>query len=264
LNSSELIDFVEFGNELVDVAGAVIKRYFRQKVDIEIKSDASPVTVADRKAEQAIRERICERWPEHAIFGEEFGRDGDSMQHTYTWVIDPIDGTKSFIHGVPTFGTLIALVEDGIPVLGIIDAPALAERWVGVRGRPTLYNGESCQTRPCKQLTQASLYCTSIDMFKGEALQRFDELSKSAAMRRFGGDCYAYGLLAMGFIDLVVEAQMAPYDYMALAPVVENAGGIISDWQGNPLTLDAANDTGTVLAAATPELHAQALQFLSL
>lgn len=261
MNPSELNKLVAFANELADASASVIINYFRQSVDIEVKTDDSPVTVADRKAEQVIREHIRARFPEHGIFGEEYGRDAG--EHQYTWVIDPIDGTKSFIGGMPTFGTLVALLENNNPVVGVINSPALNERWVGASGQNTRYNGAVCHTRQCEQLSQARLYCTSIDMFTDENLERFEALSKTVSLRRFGGDCYAYGLLAMGFIDLVVEAQMQPYDYMALAPVVENAGGCITDWQGNRLALDMDNDTGTVLAAATPALHKQALSVLS-
>jgi histidinol phosphatase-like enzyme (inositol monophosphatase family) len=262
VNSSELAEIMAFCNVLADAAGQVIKQYFRHSIDVQVKHDASPVTIADREAERVIREGIRNRFPQHAIFGEEYGRDAGG--HVYTWVIDPIDGTKSFIHGVPTFGTLIALVENSTPIVGVINAPALSERWIGAYGQPAFYNGARCRTRDCEKLQQASLYCTSIDMFQDETMRQFEKLSKKVSMRRFGGDCYAYGLLAMGFIDLVVEAQMAPYDYMALVPVVESAGGIISDWQGNPLILDSTgNKRGTVLAAATPALHTQALQVLS-
>ena len=175
-------------------------------------------------------------------------------------MIDPIDGTKSFICGMPTFGTLIALVEEDSPIFGIVEMPALKERWIGGRGLATTYNGQACRTAEHAQLAGATLLSTSIDMFKGDDLVRFNALSEKVRLRRFGGDCYAYGLLASGFIDLVVEADMAPYDYLPLVPVVENAGGIMSDWSGQALNI---HSKGTVVAAATAALHEQALAHLS-
>ena len=247
-----------FANQLADASGQVIKGYFRRRFDIEHKADDSPVTEADRAAERALRELIGQRFPEHGIYGEEYGQ---AMGERYTWVLDPIDGTKSFINGMPTFGTLIALLDGELPILGIIDAPALNERWVAVPGQPTRYNGEACQIarQPSPSLSQASMLSTSIDMFQGAQREKYEALSQAVRVRRFGGDCYAYGLLALGFVDLVVEATMAPYDYLALAPVVTQAGGNISDWQGQPLGL---NGEGTVVAAATAELHGAAVAVL--
>lgn len=254
----DISELIPFANHLADAARQSALRYFRQHVAVEQKADASPVTIADRATERVLRELIAGRFPEHSLYGEEYGRDTELGR--YTWVIDPIDGTKSFVCGMPTFGTLIALLEEDSAVFGVIEIPVLKERWIGGRGLATTYNGQSCRAADCTQLSDAALLSTSIDMFEGERLARFEALSKTVRLRRFGGDCYAYGLLASGFIDLVVEADMAPYDYLALVPVVENAGGKISDWSGHPLTI---NSKGTVLAAATAALHDQALVYLS-
>ena len=247
-----------FAESLANGAGEIALRYFRRPIAVDVKADASPVTEADRQIETLIRKRIRERYPSHGLLGEEHGRDAGSS--SLTWVIDPIDGTKSFISGMPTFGTLIALLDGETPLLGVIDHPALRERWVGRAGMPTRSNGRICRTRACTSLADTVLYATTPDMFKGAARTRFEAVSGRARMRRFGGDCYAYALLASGFIDAVLEAQLKPYDFMALVPVIEGAGGVISDWRGRPLGLES---DGRVVAAATPALHREILERLN-
>jgi inositol-phosphate phosphatase/L-galactose 1-phosphate phosphatase/histidinol-phosphatase len=243
---------------LADAAGAVIRPYFRSRLAVERKGDASPVTVADREAEAAMRRLIEAEAPDHGIFGEEYGRVRDDARHV--WVLDPIDGTKSFISGIPLFGTLIALLEDGAPVLGIIDQPISGERWLGARGRPTTLNGQPVSTRACGELSEASLFATSPDMFAGRDADAFRALAARVRLVRHGADCYAAGLLAGGFIDLVVEASLKPYDYCALVPVIEGAGGIATDWSGAPLGL--ASD-GRVVYAGDRRCHAAALAVIA-
>ncbi len=243
--------------QLANVARRIACRYFRAPLAIEQKADGSPVTVADRGIETEMRHLIRGAFPGHAIQGEEFAAEGSGE---FTWVLDPIDGTKSFVSGFPLFGSLIALLHNARPVLGIIEAPALAERWVGCEGLPTLFNGISVNTRACRSIEQATVYTTTIDTFDAADKQRFDALSARAALRRFGGDCYLYGLLASGYCDLVIETRLKPHDYMALIPVVQGAGGRISDWRGAPLT---AQSDGHVLAAATESLWQQAILALS-
>lgn len=255
LDPAELGDFA---NHLADAARAVSMAYFRQGIKVEHKSDDSPVTAADRETERVLRELIHDRFPEHGLFGEEHGREGENQR--FCWVIDPIDGTKSFITGVPLFGTLIALLDRDEIILGVLDMPAVNERWVGLKGHRSTFNGSACETRQCVHLNEASLFATSIDIFDGAERRRFDALSLATSFRRFGIDCYAYGLLASGFVDLVVESDMKPYDYLALVPVVEGAGGKITDWNGVPLGL---RSEGRVVAAATPLLHEHALELLS-
>ncbi len=252
------MDFSEFAAQLADLARGVTLRYFRRRLAVERKADASPVTIADRETEALLCEQIRQRHPDHGLYGEESGPHGLDRRHR--WVIDPIDGTKSFICGVPTFGTLIALLDGIEPVVGVIDMPALDERWIGVRGQPSRFNGTVCRTRDCGELADAALFATAPEMFQGEDARRFERLVGRVRLRRFGGDCHAYGLLAAGFIDLVVEADLKPYDYMALIPVIQGAGGVISDWQGRPLGLES---DGRVVAAATPRLHEQALAVLA-
>ncbi|SNB67047.1 inositol-phosphate phosphatase / L-galactose 1-phosphate phosphatase / histidinol-phosphatase [Arboricoccus pini] len=259
-NSSDLREFSALAHELAEAAGAVQRRYFRRPVAVDSKVDDSPVTVADREAEAVMRDLIGRRFPSHGIFGEEFGRDRESAE--FVWVLDPIDGTKSFITGRPLFGTLIALLREGRPVLGVIDQSILKERWVGIKGRPTLHNGSVLQTRECPVLSQASLYATSPLMFTSPIdRQGFDRVAKRARYPLFGGDCYAYGLVAMGFVDVVVEAGLQPYDYMALIPVIEGAGGHMSDWAGRDL--DLASD-GRVIASGDRRLHDEILALLDM
>jgi len=247
-----------FAETLADTARTIIRPHFRTHLDIVDKQDDSPVTIADRGAEEAMRKQIESTYPEHGIFGEEYGSvraDAD-----FVWVLDPIDGTKSFVTGLPVFGTLIALAEHGRPVLGLIDQPILSERWIGATGKPTTLNKAPATTSNCTELSAASLYTTHPSMMDSDDRRmRYDSLTKQVKLGRFGGDCYAYGLLASGHIDLVVEASLFPYDYMALVGVVEQAGGVVSDWQGNPLDM---NSDGTIIAAATPALHQATVNIL--
>jgi histidinol phosphatase-like enzyme (inositol monophosphatase family) len=250
--------FLAFAEELAETSGAIIRRYFRAPLQVDAKADESPVTVADREAEAALRARIEAAYPEHGIFGEEFGRVREGAEHL--WLLDPIDGTKAFISGKPMFGTLIALLDRGAPVLGIIDQPVLRERWVGAAGQPTTFNGAPARTRPCADLANATLNTTSPDMFRGADRQSFERLTAAVRLPHYGGDCYGYGLLALGFIDLVVEAELKPYDFAPLIPIIEGAGGIITDWAGAPLT---SNSDGRVLAAGDLRAHARALALLA-
>ncbi|NIX76043.1 histidinol-phosphatase [Microvirga terricola] len=246
-----------FAEELTALAAPIALRYFRQKLLVESKADASPVTIADREIELAVRHKIRERFPDHGLFGEEHGLDKAEAERM--WVIDPIDGTKSFISGMPTFGTLIAYLESGTPKVGVIDHPVLRERWVGQAGEVTRYNGQPCATSGKTKLSDAILYATTPDIFTGRDRDCFEALSKRVALRRFGGDCYAYALLASGHVDVVAEVDLQPYDYLSLVPVIEGAGGVITDWSGKALGL---NSDGRVVAAATPALHAEVLAAL--
>jgi histidinol phosphatase-like enzyme (inositol monophosphatase family) len=250
-------DFSSFARLLADQAGEIARHYFRQELAIDIKADNSPVTRADREIEQCLRSRISIERPDDGIFGEEYGekvgRDGA------TWVIDPIDGTKSFITGLPLFGTLIGLLRGGVPVAGMIAVPVLDERWEAENGEARL-NGRPCRTSRCRTVAEACLYTTSPDSFAGPDLATFAGLASGVRLQRFGGDCYAYGLLASGHIDLVVEAGLQPYDYLPIVPIVIAAGGCMTDWQGRPLTL---RSDGRVVASASADLHAEAVRKLA-
>jgi len=249
---------VPFVNTLADRARETSLAHFRSPaLAIETKDDLSPVTLADRQTETVMRDLIAEQFPNHGIYGEEAGQTG--LDREFVWVLDPIDGTRSFVCGFPAWGTLIALAWQGMPVVGMIDAPAMGERWVGCVGLPSTRNGDPCRTRALPALDRARLFASSPDMFRGPHRDRFEALTARVADRRFGVDCYAYGMVASGWVDLVAEAEMKPYDYMALVPVVEGAGGRMSTWQGQPLTLD---NPGTVLAAGDPAGHTAALAVL--
>ncbi len=248
----KLDDELRVAHRLADVAREAIRPHFRA-VTPEFKGDASPVTIADRDAEDAMRVILMEEFPQDGVIGEEYpdheGRSGRQ------WVLDPIDGTISFIAGRPIFGTLIALMQDGWPVLGVIDQPINGERWVGRIGAPTTLNGKEVRTRACKSLDAAMLATSSPHYFDAEGAQAYMQLAhavggnKRQGMIVYGGDCYNYGLLAAGQLDIVCEAGLKLFDYAALVPVVEGAGGTMSDWQGNPL--DADSD-GTVIALGDP------------
>ncbi len=228
-----------------DVAAAAIRPFFRAGVASDLKTDRSPVTIADRTAELAMRAVLSERFPDHGILGEEFGLDRPEAR--LRWVLDPIDGTRAFITGRPTFGTLIGLLEDDIPILGIIDQPATGERWVGARGRATIFRGPMGGTagcRPCADIGNAELSCTSPEML-GDDTPRWNRLKNAVRRNYWGGDCYAYGLLALGQIDVVAESDMKTWDWAPLVAVVEGAGGRVTDWAGNPLRADG---DGRVLA----------------
>ncbi|MCF2971795.1 histidinol-phosphatase [Synechococcus sp. Nb3U1] len=249
-------DWIELAQALADAAGAVIRPLFRGDLQAEYKQARSPiVTVADREAERAMRALLMAQVPDHNILGEEFGLHQTGSP--YTWVLDPVDGTIAFSTGKPTFGTLIALLEEDRPILGIIDQPVLGERWLGVRGQPTQFNRQPAQTKANTNLSHAYLSCTTPDLFtQPDQQRRFQHLSQSVHVTSYGGDCYQYGLLASGHIDLVLECGLALYDFAALIPVIEGSGGVMTDWQGDPLSRAS---TGEVLAAANPSLHQQAL-----
>lgn len=230
-------EFTALANSLADEAGEIVRQYFRTPFDVETKSDDSPVTIADRSVELRMREIIERERPDDGIFGEEFGIK--ESKNGLTWVLDPIDGTKSFMIGRPTFGTLIALCEDDKPVLGIIDQAISKERWVGADGQTT-FNGKPVSTRPCKTVKDSRICSTTPAMFSetGPVYEAFETGCKVV----WGGDCYMYGLIASGHMDIAIEASLSPYDFAALVPVVENAGGIITDWDGNPLTLKSSGE----------------------
>lgn len=224
---------------------------------VEYKSDASPVTVADREIETAMRMLIEKTYSDHGIFGEELGSHNEKA--ALQWVLDPIDGTRSFIAGYPMFTTLIALVKDDAPVLGVIDQPVLGERWVGAHGQKTTKNGMPVQSRHNAALSNAVLSTTSTYYFSSEQAEAFARLREQCAYNTLEGDAYSYAQIASGRIDMVVDARLKPYDFCALVPVIERAGGVITDWTGKPVTLSSKGD---VIAAANRELHQEALKIL--
>lgn len=256
--SEQIESFIALANRLADASRPILRSYYRRKLDVDIKSDASPVTRADREAEAAIRKLIVAQFPDHGIFGEEFGKERADAE--YVWVLDPLDGTRAFVTGRPTFGTLIALIRNGAPLLGVIDMPVLGDRWIGAVGRPTTLNGEKVQARPCPGLAKAYLSASIPLMFDTPEKQaKFAAVQAKALSTTFGGDCYLYGMVATGFLDLVIECSLVEYDYLALTPIVEGAGGRISDWRGNPLRLGSDD---RVIASGDPRVHDEALKIL--
>lgn len=229
-----------------EVAGAVIRPFFRQGLAADDKADASPVTIADRSAELAMRAVLAQRFPEHGILGEEFGLDRPAAR--FRWVLDPVDGTRAFITGRPQFGTLIGLLDGARPILGLIDQPITGERWIGVEGQRTRFSGRYGRAgcRPCKRLEDAELSCTSPDLFTAEQAAGFKRVQAAARRTSWGGDCYAYGLLALGSIDVIVEPGLKVWDWAALLPVIEGAGGAMRTWQGGTLDPDGGGDVVAV------------------
>lgn len=244
---------IALAHRLADAAGEVIRQHFRRGFDVELKKDRSPVTVADRQAEAAMRRLLDAECPGDGVLGEEHGEKAGVTGRR--WVLDPIDGTRSFTAGRAIFGTLIALVEDGWPVLGVIDQPVQKERWIGVAGQPTLLNGAPARTRACTALDGAIVATTSPHLFAEGDVPHFLALVAAASGGNprqgpvYGGDCYNYGLLASGHLDVVCESGLMLHDFAALVPVVEGAGGRMCDWNGDPLTADSA---GHVLAIGDP------------
>lgn len=253
---------IAFAHRLADAAAEVALRYFRTPVAVDDKDDASPVTIADREAERVMRAMIAKERPQDGVIGEEFGKERADAARV--WVLDPIDGTKAFVSFNPVFGTLIGLAVDGAPALGVIECPALGERWIGATGHPTTFRDRAGAARParvraCPDLARASLY-SQAPLSGTETFAGFDRLRKAVKRPMHVCDCYAYGLLASGSVDLVVEAGLGIYDIVALVPVVENAGGTILDWRGQKVTL--ATD-GRVIASGDARLQAPARALLS-
>jgi myo-inositol-1(or 4)-monophosphatase len=252
-----------FAHRLADAAGDVIRPYFRRRIDVVDKGPAGffdPVTEADKRAEQTIRALIGKTYPDDAILGEEFGDTPGTSG--YRWVLDPIDGTRAFIAGQPLWGTLIALEHQDRPVLGILDQPFLNERFVGAGGKAEFRNSASTTamaTRACARLADAVI-CTTHPMlhFQEREREKYWRVEKQCRLSRYGGDCYAYALIALGFVDLVIETDLKRWDIAPIIPIIEGAGGIVTDWQGGDISRG-----GNVIAAGDARVHAEAMKVLS-
>ena len=263
LSEEEAITLSDFACTLADTAAEISLKHFRAGVGVDNKlggDQFDPVTIADRDAETAIRALIEERYPDHGILGEEHGTKAGTS--ALTWVLDPIDGTRSFIAGVPLWGTLIALNDGTKPAVGVMDQPYIGERFVGRPGKTELLrNGQrsTLRTRSCASLSDAILGCTDPNMFTEEGeLAAFAKVRSIARLTRYGGDCYFYSLVAAGHADLVIESSLQPYDIQALIPIIEGAGGIVTDWKGGD-----PQEGGRVIAAGDKRVHAEALEILS-
>jgi histidinol phosphatase-like enzyme (inositol monophosphatase family) len=255
-------DLIAFANRLADTSGAVIRPLFRQRIDVAHKQgrhDFDPVTEADKGAERAIRELVSRERPDDGVLGEEFPETPGSSG--YRWILDPVDGTRAFITGRHEWGSLIALEKDGKPVLGILDQPVLGERFVGVNGGARLIQAgkaSSLEVRPCASLSEAILCATDPGAyFSREQLAAFSRVDSVTKMTRYGGDCYLFAALALGFVDVVIEANFHAWDVAALIPLVEGAGGIITDWRGG-----SAQSGKTILACGDKRVHTEAMRLL--
>ncbi|GBU10152.1 histidinol-phosphatase [Gammaproteobacteria bacterium] len=260
LNNLSYDSLITFAKTLSQCARQTALPYFRSNLTIEDKQDLSPVTLADQNTERALIRLIKNTFPEHSIYGEEFGQEIQDKSE-YTWVIDPIDGTRGFVMGIPLFTTLIALLKNGEPIFGMMDALALNERWFGFKDDLSIFNDNVInKLQGYKSLQDAQIFTTTPKMFAGESLLAYERLSKQAKALRFGCDAYGYGQLALGHADAVVEADLKPYDFLALVPILKGAGAIISDWHGKPLTI---NSNGYVVASRNAALHADILACLN-
>ncbi|GKX64724.1 inositol monophosphatase family protein [Pragia fontium] len=262
MDNNKLKHFLAIAESIADQTRQLLKqerqRYLYSGRNFVTKDDQSPVTEIDQQVEKLIRERITDAFPDHGILGEEFGAQAQSEE--FVWVIDPIDGTKQFIAGVPVYGTLISLCQNGKPILGIIDIPSLDERWVGAQNLPTTLNGHPIQTRSCQNLTDALMSTSNTEFVLPEHRAGFNYLIGASKWRIYGAACYAYGCLASGRIDLSIDSGgMREVDYCAMVPIIEGAGGKISDWDGEPLTMYSKS---TVVAAGDPHLHALVIETL--
>ncbi len=260
ISDTDIRELLGFADRLADAAAAVILPYFRAELEVVNKQGKGelydPVTAADREAEAAMRALIQETYPSHGILGEEHGViEGDGQ---VTWVLDPIDGTRSFVSGLTTWGVLIGINVAGQAVAGVMDQPHTGERFSGGPDGAFL-NGNKLAVRDCRDLAEARLACTDAYMFKTEAQhEAFGNLRERCAFTRGGLDCYGYAMLAHGFMDLVVEGDLNPYDIQALIPIIEGAGGVVTTWDGG-----RAEDGGLVVAAGNTQLHKAAMEILA-
>jgi len=258
IDNDQLNELINFADILADESQDIITHYFRKKISIENKKDQSPVTIADKNTELKIRDLINKKYPKHGILAEEF--EPTNLDSDYLWVIDPIDGTRSFIAGHKDFGTLIALLYKQKPILGIINCPAHNERWLGVNERVSTLNKKNIKTSKKNDIKDCYVFSSGLYFDSHEFKIGFDKIIKNVGYYRFGGDCYMYGMLASGLIDIVIEDTLKAHDYMALIPVIEGAGGVVSDKFGNKISLDS---DGSFVASCSQNIHNQVIEILN-
>ena len=258
MNASELKRFAACGVRAVDASGALIREYNRKPFHVEVKGDGSPVTSVDLAVEDQMRENIAAEHPDHGIIGEE--RKACAPDSEFVWVIDPIDGTLPFLAGIPVFGTLLALLHNGAPVLGIIDMPMTGERWVGADGLPTTRNDKPVHSRPCADLSKALMSTSNPDYYDHTNAPALERLKKATRFAVYGGSCMFYAQIASGRVDICIDVQFAIWDYLALVPVIQGAGGVITNWEGHAAGLHSGD---RYIAAGDPRTHEQALKILA-
>ncbi len=252
---SELSEYKNFCKVLAEASANVIGKYFRTEISVESKNDNSPVTIADKKAEQVMRELIMKQYPDHGIFGEEFGEINKDAE--YTWILDPIDGTKSFICGAYSFGTLIGLLKNGQPIIGVYNHPIFNDFLIG-DNLETRINGETTFIRNCSELNKAVLLTTDhLNIEKYQDIEKFNQLIKNVKLYRNWGDCYGYYLLATGYADIMIDPIMSPWDLLPLIPIIKGSGGVISDYQGNDPV------KGKSAVASSPHIHSEIISLLN-
>ena len=257
--NKNLDELLLFSNYLADESEKIIKQYFRKPLIVSSKEDQSPVTIADKNTELRIRELIEFKYPNHGILGEEF--DEKNINSEYLWVIDPIDGTRSFIAGHKDFGTLIALLYKNEPIIGIINCPMHKERWVGIKGKRTTLNEKEVKTSNIKLLDNSYVSSSGL-YFDNEHLRKgFNKIIKKAKYYRYGGDCYMYGMLASGLIEIVIEDTLKAHDYMALVPIIKGAGGVVTDKYGKEVNI---NSKGSIIASANETLHKKLIEIINI
>jgi inositol-phosphate phosphatase/L-galactose 1-phosphate phosphatase/histidinol-phosphatase len=258
VNPSEIKHFAEFGGRAIDCGGAILREYSGQPVRLEVKGDGSPVTAVDQIVEDQIRAMIAAEHPDHGILGEE--RKAVAPDNEFVWVLDPIDGTLAFLAGIPVFGTLLALLHNGAPVLGIIDMPMTGERWIGADGLQTTRNGKPVHARPCVDLSMALISTSNPDYYDHTNAPALERLKKATRFTVYGGSCMFYAQIASGRVDICIDVQFAIWDYLALVPVVQGAGGVLTNWEGNAAGLHSGD---RYIAAGDPRAHEQALEILA-
>ncbi len=265
LDTKELLQFAE---QLANASSDIIRKYYGREVDFEVKEDYSPVTKADKEVERALRAMIRATYPEHGIIGEEF--EPINPDARYTWVLDPIDGTKSFMIGRPIFGTLISLLSrnpklkgtdaESTPIIGLLDQPILGERWVGALGYATKFNSQDTAVRKRSHLGESVLCTTSPNLFNEDDFAKFEIIRKKSQYVVYGGDCYSYGLVARGTVDIVIETGLKMHDFLALRPIIEGAKGIMTDWEGKLIN---EHSDGRVIVCGDKQIHDQILDILN-
>jgi len=253
-----LADFGAHAKQITQIASEIAMDHFRNTLDVSFKSDESPVTQADKAVEAAVLAYLEGHLPDHGVYGEEYGQK--RLNSEYLWVVDPIDGTRSFLSGHPLFGFLLALLQNSEPQMGIVAMPALNEVYMGVKGKGAWLNSDPISVSNATRMDRSILYVNEGDKIFQSEPQLFNRLMQSGQTRRFAYDCYPHALLAAGHIDLVFDYDLQPYDFMAVSALVHAAGGVVTDWEGNPVDLSS---DGRIISASTPELHQQALALVN-